>query len=136
MTSSSRSTVASAVWVTVVIVIAIVIGGYFIWPQASAYWTNMNVKRVIKGKAMSCSSFKGGSPEECMEPIKKAVKMETGVELNSTNLSIQSQGKRVRIDCTYKLKLEYPITGNMLGGSSARYKRYKWVVDMESKYSM
>lgn len=125
-----------AVWVSVVIVIALALGAYMGWPRLMAYWHNMNLKQGIKANSVSCLDPQVGE-EVCKEKMIAAGR-QGGVELQSDDLVINANPntRKVVVEVKYKAKLEYPLTGTLFGGNKDQFVNYRYRVVTESKYTL
>jgi len=125
-----------AVWVSVVIVIALAVGAYMGWPRLTAYWANMNLKTIIKANSVSCLD-PSIAEEGCKEKMIKGARG-AGVELLTDDLQINANPntRKVVVEVKYKAKLVYPLTETIFGTSKDQFVNYRYRLVTESKYTL
>lgn len=126
-----------AVWVTVVVVVAIAVGVYFGWPRLVVYWENMQFKQAIRANSISCLDPRV-TEEGCKQKMLQEGRQKIGLDLFSEDLQINAnpQTRKVVVEVNYRARLRYPLTGSMFGAKKDQFKRYRYRVVTESKYTL
>ena len=134
---AASSVESRAVWVTVLIVVAIAVGVYLGWPRAMAYWDNTTLKQTVKANSVSCLDPSVGA-EGCKTKMINQIREKTGIGLLSDDLviDINEHTRKISVEVKYKYKLNYPLTGSMFGAKKDSFVMYRYRVITESKYTL
>lgn len=132
MTKVYGSVVSVAWWFTVLILMAIAVALYFIYPYAVTSWAHSQLTTIVQANAMDCHRH---GEDSCIETIVKKASVELGIELEREGFDVDAEHyKKISVDIDYRARLDFPFTGTMFGSDKHRFRRMKVEVEVKSVF--